>query len=344
MSSLIPNFDQEPWLVAELSGNHGGSLQKALELVDAAYESGANAIKLQTYKPETITVEARNQNFLIDSGLWKGNFLFDLYKKAMTPWEWHTEINQRAVDKNLICFSSPFDETAVDFLEKEISPPIYKIASFELNHYPLLKKVGSLGKKVLASTGVSQSEEIEEAISILKGNGCPEVILMHCVSSYPAEPDEFFLSKIPQMQKDFNCKIGLSDHSKGHFIPVLATGLGVKVIEKHLTLDRKDESIDGAFSLLPEDFKQMCTNVKKAYDSMGFGRSRNIETTENVKFKRSILVSKKIESGQVLNNDNIRIARPNHGMCPSKWEHILGKKVNRRLEVGDPIRIQDIAD
>ena len=190
MNSNLTFSDQAPFIVAELSGNHGGSLQKALELVDAAKISGAHAIKLQTYKPETITVDSKDDRFLIKEGLWKGKYLHDLYDQAMTPWEWHIEIARKAKENELVCFSSPFDETAVDFLEQEISPSLYKIASFELNHFPLLKKVAALQKTVLASTGVSNEEEIIKAIRTLRDNGCPEIILLHCVSNYPAKSED----------------------------------------------------------------------------------------------------------------------------------------------------------
>ena len=345
MNSDLTFSDQAPFIVAELSGNHGGSLQKALELVDAAKISGAHAIKLQTYKPETITVDSKDDRFLIKEGLWQGKYLHDLYDQAMTPWEWHIEIARKAKENELVCFSSPFDETAVDFLEQEISPPLYKIASFELNHFPLLKKVATLQKTVLASTGVSNEEEILKAIKTLSDNGCPEIILLHCVSNYPAKSEDFNLSLIPWMQKTFNCKVGLSDHSPGHLIPVLATALGARVIEKHLTLDRSQSSIDGDFSLLPEEFKVMSQSVLEAYKSMGGHHSESKEIKERFKnssFKRSILVCKKIQSGDLLSKENIRIARPGHGMCPSKWTDVLGKKAKRNLEIGDPVVLRDL--
>mgnify|MGYP001165556123 FL=1 len=345
MNSNLTSSDQAPFIVAELSGNHGGSLKKALELVDAAKISGAHAIKLQTYKPETITVNSKDDRFLIKEGLWKGKYLHDLYHQAMTPWEWHSEIARKAKENELVCFSSPFDETAVDFLEEEISPSLYKIASFELNHFPLLKKVAALQKTVIASTGVSNEEEILKAIKTLRDNGCPEIILLHCVSNYPAKLEDFNLSLIPWMQKTFNCKVGLSDHSPGHLIPVLATALGARVIEKHLTLDRSKSSIDGDFSLLPEEFKVMSQSVLEAYKSMGghYSKSKEIKIRfKNSSFKRSILACKKIQSGDLLTKENIRIARPGHGMCPSKWTDVLGKKVKRNLEIGDPLVLRDL--
>ncbi len=344
--TAITDESSPPFIVAELSGNHGGCLSKALQLVDKASEAGADAIKLQTYKPDTITVDAQDSRFLLQDGLWKGKYLYDLYKQAMTPWEWHREIAVRAKEKNMVCFSSPFDETAVEFLERELNPPLYKIASFELNHFPLLRKVGALRKPVLASIGVSDEEEIGQAVQALKDNGCPEVILLYCVSEYPAKVEDFELSNLPKIQQKFGCKVGLSDHSDGCLMAVAATALGACVIEKHLTLDRDSSSIDGAFSLLPEEFTDLCSAVRKAHKGIKSKTSNLMESsriTKRVKYKRSILVCKDIKKGELLDPTNLRIARPGDGMCPSKWEVVLNKKASRDMKVGHPLCREDVS-
>ena len=342
----ITDGSSPPFIVAELSGNHGGCLSKALQLVDKASEAGADAIKLQTYKPDTITVDARDCRFLLKDGLWKGKYLYDLYEQAMTPWEWHKEIAVRAEERKMVCFSSPFDESAVEFLERELNPPLYKIASFELNHFPLLRKVGAAGKPVLASIGVSDDEEIGQAIQTLKENGCPEVILLYCISEYPAKVEDFELSNLPKIQQKFGCKVGLSDHSDGHIMAVAATALGACVIEKHLTLDRDSSSIDAGFSLLPSEFSDLCSAVRKAHKGIKSASSNFMESSriaKGAKFKRSILVCKDIKKGELLDSTNLRIARPGDGMCPSQWEVVLNKKAARDLQVGHPLRREDVS-
>lgn len=337
--------DSRPFIVAELSGNHGGCLNQALMLVDPAADAGADAIKLQTYKADTITVNSKCDRFLLHEGLWKGKYLYELYEKAMTPQKWHSQIAKRAKEKNLICFSSPFDESAVAFLENEIDPPIYKIASFELNHFPLLKKIGKLRKPVLASIGVSNEEEIDLALKTLKESGCPEVILLYCISEYPAKIEDFELSSLPTIQKKFGCKVGLSDHSHGHLMAVVATALGACVIEKHLTLDKESTSIDGGFSLLPNEFNDLCNAVRDAHKGMQISASNSKNKGKKQKgsrFKRSILVCKNIREGELLSEQNLRIARPGDGMCPSKWDEVLNKFASRNLTTGHPLSAEDI--
>lgn len=329
----ILDLSQPPLVVAEMSGNHGGCLQKALEIVKKAYESGADALKLQTYKPDTITVNGACPRFEIQSGLWKGRSLTNLYEEAMTPWEWHAEIAQKARSLGMYCFSSPFDETAVDFLEKVLSPSVYKIASFELNHYPLLKKIGKLGKTVIASVGVSSDQEIKKALDVLRQNGTNDIILLHCISDYPAKPKDFCLWKMPDLGKRYHVNFGLSDHSTGHLIATAATALGARVIEKHFCLDRERSTIDGGFSMLPEDFSVMVQAVKETYLALS-GKSL---PTKPIFYKRSILVSKKIVDGDLLHEHNLRVARPGDGLCPSKWELVLGKKATRNMEIGHPL-------
>lgn len=334
-----------PLVVAELSGNHGGDLGKAIELIDRAAESGANAIKLQTYKPETITVDGRDDRFLLKEGLWAGKYLSELYALAMTPWEWHGPLAERAARHGLPLFSSPFDESAVDFLEDTLAPQIYKVASFELNHFPMLRKIAQTGKPVLASVGVSTDLEIERALTELRENGCPEMILLHCVSEYPAKPEDFHLMDMPQLGERHGTTYGLSDHSSGHIVAVSATVLGARVIEKHFTLDRDEDSIDGAFSMLPLEFAEMVESVRIAHASIEPSPStpQGESTTGKASFfKRSILVSALVSKGDVLTEENLRVARPGDGMCPSKWEDVLGKRVGRDLPVGHPLSAEDL--
>ena len=333
-----------PLVVAELSGNHGGDLEKALELVDRAAESGADAIKLQTYKPETITVEGRDDRFLLKDGLWKGKYLSELYALAMTPWEWHLPLAERAARHGLSLFSSPFDESAVDFLEEALSPSIYKVASFELNHFPMLRRIGSTGKPVLASVGVSGDEEIEKALAELRASGCPEIVLLHCVSEYPARPEDFRLKDMPLLGERHGTLYGLSDHSPGHAVAVASAALGARVIEKHFTLDREEDSIDGAFSMLPLEFGEMAEAVRVAHSSVtppDGSTGPRVEVKPGF-FKRSILVSTPIAKGEVLSVSNLRVARPGDGLCPSRWEEILGKRAAHDLEVGHPLAEGDL--
>ena len=336
-----------PLIVAELSGNHGGDLDKALELVDRAAQSGADAIKLQTYKPDTITVDGRDDRFLLKEGLWAGKYLSELYELAMTPWEWHGPLAERASRHGLPLFSSPFDESAVDFLEDVIFPQVYKIASFELNHFPLLRKIARTGKPVLASVGVSTDGEIERALDELRENGCPEIILLHCVSEYPAKPEDFHLQFMPELGERHGTAYGLSDHSPGHAVAVVATALGARVIEKHFTLDRDDESIDGAFSMLPLEFSEMVESVRIAHASIEPAPTDPQGESSSGKasfFKRSILVSAPISKGDLLTVENLRVARPGDGMCPSKWEEVLGQLAERDLSIGHPLSQEDLAE
>jgi N-acetylneuraminate synthase len=335
-----------PLVVAELSGNHGGDLDKAIELIDQAAESGADAIKLQTYKPETITVEGRDDRFLLKEGLWAVKYLSELYAEAMTPWEWHAPLAERSARHGLPLFSSPFDESAVDFLEESISPPLYKVASFELNHFPMLRKIARTGKPVLASVGVSTNEEIEHALRELRENGCPEIILLHCVSEYPAKPEDFHLHDMPRFGERHGTLYGLSDHSLGHAVAIAATVLGARVIEKHFALDREEDSIDGAFSMLPLEFMEMVEAVRVAHASVEPSPAPAEDTNPSPKgsfFKRSILVSAPVAKGETLTEMNLRVARPGDGMCPSQWELVLGQTANCDLPVGHPLCEEDLA-
>jgi N-acetylneuraminate synthase len=338
---LLKNFNQ-PIIIAEISGNHGGSFEKAKALILESAKAGADYVKLQTYKPETITVGGKDSRFKIKSGLWEGYRLPELYAKAMTPWEWHRPLFEYAQEVGIALFSSPFDESAVRFLEQEINPPMHKVASFELNHFPMLKEIGITGKPVIASVGVSTENEVFQAIDCLMSSGCPEITLLHCVSEYPAKQEDFFLSEMPRIKEKFQTRFGLSDHSQGHLVAVTATALGASVIEKHITLDREEHSIDGRFSMLPDEFAEMVNAVRSTVNILGcHGKSKEV-SKESAFFKRSILVSKDIKAGDSLSQENIRIARPGDGLCPSHWEKVLGKRVLRNLCVGHPLSLEDI--
>ena len=338
----ILNVDQAPLLVAELSGNHGGDLGKAIELLEAAVKSGADAIKIQTYKPETITVQGRCDRFLIKDGLWSGYYLHELYEMAMTPWEWHLPLAERAKDLGVDLFSSPFDESAVDFLEDTIKPKVYKVASFELNHFPLLQKIGETKKPVLASVGVSNFEEIEIALETLHSSGCPSVTLLHCISEYPAEVKDFNLNTIKVLREKFSTTVGLSDHSQGFSVALAATALGARVVEKHFTLDRNKSSVDGQFSMLPEEFKKMTDQVRLIHSALGSNKPIDyVKEFKGARYKRSILVSAPISKGDLLTAENIRVARPGDGLCPSLWYKILGSKAEIDMDVGHPLKSED---
>lgn len=338
----ISNSNHYPLIVAELSGNHGGDINKAFLLIEAAVSSGADAIKLQTYKPETITVDGRDERFLLKEGLWAGRYLHDLYKDAMTPWEWHQPLADKAKEMGVFLFSSPFDETAVDFLEEVLSPPVHKIASFELNHFPLLEEIGRTAKPVFASVGVSNHDEIKKALDVLISNGCPHITLLYCVSEYPAKAKDFNLCSMSELKEQFDVEIGLSDHSPGHTIAVAATALGARVIEKHFTLDRDEDSIDGSFSMLPHELKELTDAVKCTHEAMRKSNSCNSElSVKGAFFKRSILVSSNISKGQLLSSENIRVARPGDGLCPSYWHQILGCKAKKDMRVGHPVSLGD---
>ncbi|MFP6855563.1 MAG: pseudaminic acid synthase [Opitutales bacterium] len=336
-SNRLVDENASPVIVAELSGNHAGDLDRALALVDAAANNGADAVKLQTYRPELITIESRDERFLIQKGLWAGRYLYDLYTEAMTPWEWHPVLAKRASEHDLFLFSSPFDETAVDFLEKSIDPPLHKIASFELNHLPLLKKVARTGKVVAVSVGVAGRDEIEIAVNVLREEGCPLVVLLQCVSEYPAEPASFNLASIPNLAETFRVTVGLSDHSLGHVAAVAATSLGARLIEKHLVLDREDGSIDAGFSMEPTEFGEMAAATRVAHAALG---SSGIGVADDVparRFRRSILVAHPICKGEPLTDLNLRVARPGDGLDPARWEEVLGKKATSDLPIGHPL-------
>jgi len=329
-------INHKPFIIAEMSGNHNQSLDRALELVDAAAQAGAHALKLQTYTADTITMKGA---YTIEdkNSLWNGQELHSLYNTAHTPWEWHKAIFDRAKEKGMEAFSSPFDETAVDFLES-LNVPAYKIASFENTHHPLLKKVAATGKPVIVSTGVSTLEDIIDSVKVLREAGCKDIILLKCTSTYPATPENTNLLTIPDMQSKHSCIIGLSDHTMGTGVSVAAVALGARVIEKHFTLRRADGGVDSAFSLEPEELKSLVVETERAFLGMGhvfYGIQKAEE--KSLLYKRSIYVSKDIKKGDTFSSENLRIIRPALGLAPKFWDDVAGKKAKVDLKAGTPL-------
>ena len=341
IDSVEIGFDQKPFIIAEMSGNHNQSLDRALAIVDAAAEAGAHAIKLQTYTADTITMKGA---YTINdaNSLWNGKELHDLYKEAYTPWEWHKAIFDRAKEKGLIAFSSPFDETAVDFLES-LQVPAYKIASFENTHLPLIRKVARTGKPVIVSTGVSTIADIDETVRLLRKEGCENFILLKCTSTYPASPENTNLLTIPHLSQLHKCLVGLSDHTMGIGASVAAVALGARVIEKHFTLRRADGGVDSAFSLEPEELKNLVIETERAFLALGEVKYGIQKAEENsLFFKRSIYVAKDISAGEKFTELNLKVIRPGNGLAPKYWDELIGKTCTKDLKAGSPLRLLDI--
>lgn len=330
--------DHPPFVIAEMSGNHNQSLARALEIVDAAAKAGAHAIKLQTYTADTITLNVKGGDFEIadSKSLWSGQNLYDLYSKAHTPWEWHKPIMERAAQHGLPCFSSPFDETAVDFLET-LNVPAYKIASFENNHLPLIRKVAKTGKPLIISTGMATIAELDEAVTAAREAGCKDLILLKCTSTYPATPQNTNVLTIPHMRKLFGCEVGLSDHTMGVGVAVAAVAHGACVVEKHFTLLRADGGVDSTFSLEPDELSSLVIETKRAWQSLGHVRYGPTKAElKSLVFRRSIYVAEDMKAGEILTPKNLRIVRPGHGLHPRFYEQLMGKKVARDVQKGTP--------
>lgn len=329
-------LNHSPFIIAEMSGNHNQSLERALEIVDAAALAGAHAIKLQTYTADTITMKGA-YTIHDENSLWNGKELHELYQQAYTPWEWHQPIFERAKEKGLISFSSPFDETAVDFLET-LDVPAYKIASFENTHLPLIRKVAQTGKPIIISTGVSSISDIDETVRLLRKEGCENFILLKCTSTYPATPENTNINTIPHLSNLYNCLVGLSDHTMGIGVSVAAVALGARVIEKHFILRRADGGVDSAFSLEPEELKALVAETNNAFLSLGEISYGVQQAEEKSKFfKRSIYVSKDIAVGDVFTNDNLKIIRPGNGLAPKFIDVVVGKKAKVSIKAGTPL-------
>ena len=334
---MYKNF-QFPFFIAEISANHNGSLPQLKKLIDCAKQNGADAVKIQTYEADTISIKSRNKEMQITDGLWKGYNLWDLYKKAETPFRWHQEIFKYSRKKNILCFSTPFDESAVDILELN-NCPIYKISSFEINHYPLLRKVASTKKPLIISTGTASIEEIEKTMKFLKRFTKAPIALLYCVSNYPASKDDFNLNNIKILKKKFDCVIGLSDHSKDPIIAQLSITLGAEIIEKHIALEYQKVGPDIDFSLKGKSIKafiEILKETKKIIGEKKFIRKAN--ELKNLKYRRSIYIIKDIKKGEFFNKDNIKCLRPNLGLDPSFYEKALGCKSKFNLKKGIPLK------
>jgi N-acetylneuraminate synthase len=326
-----------PYIIAELSANHNGSIERAFESVLAAKEAGADAVKIQTYTADTITIKSDREEFQIRGGLWDGSSLYDLYKEAETPYEWHKPLFDYAKKIGITIFSSPFDSTAVDLLE-ELNTPAYKIASPEIIDLPLIKYVAQTKKPMIISTGMANFEEITEAVDIAKENGCQNLILLHCISAYPTPPEQSNLRTIPDLAEKFNVLSGLSDHTMGTVVATTSVALGACVIEKHFTLSRFDKGPDSSFSLEPHELKQLCQDTKIAWQSLGdVCYERKSSEVGSVKFRRSIYAVKNIKKGEKLTVNNIKSIRPGSGLKPKHYEKILGKIANNDIMYGSPI-------
>ncbi|MGG3888381.1 pseudaminic acid synthase [Metabacillus fastidiosus] len=328
-----------PFIIAEMSGNHNQSLTRALEIVEEAARAGVHAMKIQTYTAETMTLDINEGEFFINnpSSLWNGRSLYNLYKEAHTPWEWHRPIFERCKELGLIAFSSPFDESAVDFLES-LNVPCYKIASYENIDLPLIKKVASMGKPLIISSGMATISELDEAIRTARENGCEQIILLKCTSSYPATPENSNIRTIEHMKDLFHCQVGLSDHTLGIGVAVGSVALGGTVIEKHFTLSRADGGVDSAFSLEPSEMESLVKETERAWQSLGkitYGPT-DIEKS-SLKKRRSLYITEDMKAGDVFTKDNLRAIRPGNGLPPKYYDVLLGKQVKKNLKKGTPV-------
>ena len=329
---------QPVYIVAELSANHGQDFDRAAELIRQAQIAGADAVKIQTYTPDTLTIESDKEWFRIgDSSLWAGRTLYDLYQEAFTPWEWQPRLKRIANDLGLALFSSPFDFTAVDFLEA-MDVPAFKIASFELVDLPLIKRVAATGKPIILSTGLATLSEIEEAVSTARAAGSNDLVLLKCTSGYPACPEEMNLQTIPHLSQTFNAPAGLSDHTLGVAVPIAAVSLGAVLIEKHFTLSRADGGPDSAFSLEPAEFRNMVDSVRVAERALGtvhYGPAEREQ--QNLRFRRSLFITENLPAGASLTPQNLRSIRPATGLSPRHYEEVLGRTIVRDVEKGTPL-------
>lgn len=339
-TNQIPHRDR-PFLIAELSGNHNQSKARAIDLVRAAAKAGASAVKLQTYTPACLTIRGA---FTIkeSSSPWFGRELYDLYEEASTPWDWHQELFQVALEEGIPCFSTPFSTKAVEFLET-LDNPIYKVASFEINHVPLLQAVAETGKPVIMSTGGSTVSEIDQAVNTLRKHGCKDLTLLKCTSAYPADPKEINLRTIPHMAALFGCDVGLSDHTLGIGVAVASIAFGVTCIEKHVTMSRADGGVDSSFSMEPQEFASLVTETNRAFDALGRVFYGLEEAEGKVSAgKRSIYAARDIAPGEVFTEENIRVIRPGYGLHPRYFQGLLGKRAERAIALGQPLGSQDI--
>ena len=326
-----------PFIIAELSANHNGKLETALRIIEEAKKAGADAVKLQTYKPDTITLASDSEDFKIHGGLWDGRTLYDLYEEAHMPWDWHASLFEYAKKIGITIFSSPFDRTAIDLLE-DLNAPAYKIASFEAIDLPLIRYAASTGKPMIISTGMADSEEIQEAIDAAREGGCKELAVLHCVSGYPAPAEDYNLHTITDMIQRFGLVTGLSDHTLDHTTAICSVALGASIIEKHFTLDRNGGGPDDSFSLEPIDLTVLCKSVRTAWLALGkvdYGRKSSEK--DNVKFRRSLYFVNDLKQGDVVTHNDVRSVRPGFGLAPKYIEEVIGKKVRRAVSAATAV-------
>lgn len=333
-----------PYVIAEVSANHNGNLDNALRLIEESRKAGADAVKLQTYRPDTITLDSDAEEFRIKGGLWDGRRLYDLYAEAHTPWEWHAPLFAHARKLGITLFSSPFDATAVDLLE-DLGAPAYKIASFEAVDLPLIRYVASTGKPMIISTGMADADEIGEAVAAARDGGCREVAILHCVSGYPAPAADYNLRTIPDMVARFGTVVGLSDHTLDNTTAIAAVALGAAIIEKHVTLDRSGGGPDDSFSLEPAELAQLCAGARTAFDALGrvdYGRKSS--EMGNVIFRRSLYFVRDLKAGETIGPADVRSVRPGYGMAPKELPRVIGRRVARDVAAATPVRPELLAD
>lgn len=337
--------DTEPFIIAEMSGNHNGDLNRALLIIEEAAKAGADAIKFQTYTADTMTLDCNKDDFLISDpeSPWTGRRLHELYIEAHTPWEWHQAMFDKAAELGIVAFSTPFDETSVDFLE-QFNPPLYKIASFELTHLPLIEKVCKTGKPIIMSTGLASEEEIARAVKTAKDAGATDITLMKCTSSYPADASDSNLATIPDMRAKYGVKIGMSDHTLGVGVSIASVAFGAVAIEKHFTTSRDDEGVDSAFSMNPEELRLLKDETLRAWRAIGEVKYSGMEREQNSKiFRRSVWPTKNIKKGEKLTEVNLGIFRPGYGLDPRFLKDIIGKTAVRDIEFGERLSLSDVS-
>jgi len=346
IGAQLIGINHPPFIIAEMSGNHNQSLERALEIVEAAAKTGAQAIKIQTYTADTMTLDLNEREFLILDGKspWKGQSLYDLYKIAHTPWDWHKPIFDHAKKLGLICFSTPFDETAVEFLEK-LGVPAYKIASFENTDIPLIQRVAATGKPLIISTGMATQEELDESVDAARKAGCKDLTLLKCTSTYPASPENSNLLIIPYFRERYGCEVGLSDHTLGIGVAVASIALGATVIEKHFTLKRADGGVDSAFSMEPAEMKELVEETERAWQSLGkvFVGPTEAERP-SIAFRRSLYIVKDLKAGDVLTKENVRAIRPGLGLPPKHLKQLLGMEILRDVKRGTALSLEMLND
>ena len=334
--------DEVPYVIAEMSANHNGNIETAFKIIEAAKQAGADAVKLQTYRPDTITLNCDTEDFRIHGGLWDGRTLYELYEEAHLPWEWHAPLFAHARKHGITIFSSPFDISAVDLLE-DLNAPAYKIASFEAVDHALIKYVASTGKPMIISTGMADAQEIQEAIDAAREGCCKELAILHCVSGYPAPAEDYNLRTIPGMIQRFGLVTGLSDHTLDNTTAITSVAMGATIIEKHFTLDRSGGGPDDSFSLEPVELAALCKDTKTAWAALGqvdYGRKSSEQ--DNVKFRRSLYFVKDLDKGQVLTTDAVRSVRPGFGMAPKHLEGIIGKRTLTAVKANTPVLASSI--